>query len=66
MNRLKKIINEILSDTLMYRVCKWVVASSIGLIAIPMTFLILIHTLYPAIFQKEYSDSFRWYKLVEY
>lgn len=51
-DKVKNIINNILiSDTLVYRLCKWVVASSIGLIAIPIACLAIIVTLYTGLFK---------------
>ena len=62
-DRVKNIIknnNILISGTLVYKLCKWVVASSIGLIAIPIACLAIIVTLYTGLFKgdiKKDKDS---------
>jgi hypothetical protein len=46
-----KILNVISSSALLYKLCKWVVASSTGLIAVPVALLAIIVSLNTSIFK---------------
>jgi len=61
-----KAIVQWVKTILSYKVCRWIFSSTIGLIALPLTFLILTISLYPDLFQAKTSHKFEWYKLESY
>jgi hypothetical protein len=52
-----KIIESISNSTLIYSLCKWVVANSTGLIAIPVALLAIIVSLYTGLFKENINDD---------